>query len=255
MSSPLLFGGVDPAAYGVIVETLDGLVGGPPLQGGDLVVPGRAGAVSVGELLAGPRPIQVGAAVVADDSPTLLADVQAFCQAVYGQGLPYTLTRQLDTSPMQTTAGLARYVSGLSPDRLGAVGARCAFTVLLLDGYFYDTAASTTTTTVTTAGGTVMVGGQARTRRMTLTFTGVSGAWTMVLTNTTTGVSVTLTGSGTTPVVVDVEAFTATQGGANVIGNVAHSGDNYFMVLAPGNNVFTLTGGASVAVAAKAAWL
>lgn len=253
MSSPLLFGGVDPAAYGVIVETLDGLVGGPPLQGGDLVVPGRAGAVSVGELLAGPRPIQVGAAVVADDSPTLLADVQAFCQAVYGQGLPYTLTRQLDTSPMQTTAGLARYVSGLSPDRLGAVGARCAFTVLLLDGYFYDTAASTTT--VTTAGGTVTVGGQARTRRMTLTFTGVSGAWTMVLTNTTTGVSVTLTGSGTTPVVVDVEAFTAVQGGTNVIGNVAHSGDNYFMVLAPGNNVFTLTGGASVAVAAKAAWL
>jgi phage-related protein len=131
--------------------------------------------------------------------------------------------------------------------------AKVAFSLLILDGFFYDLAA--TTTNITTAGGTVTNPGDVTTRRMTLTFTGVSGAWTMVLTNTTTGVSVTLTGSGTTPVGVDVEAFTATQGGANVIGNVAHSGDNYFMVLAPGNNVFTLTGGASVAVAAKAAWL
>jgi hypothetical protein len=65
-----------------------------------------------------------------------------------------------------------------------------------------------------------------------------------------------VTGDKTThDVVLDVDDWTATQNGSNVIGTVTHSGDYHWMTVDPGTNSFTLAGGGTVDVSATAAYL
>lgn len=64
--------------------------------------------------------------------------------------------------------------------------------------------------------------------------------------NTTNGTSVTINTnvSGTKHLIVDTGAFTALNDGANVIGNLTHSGAVPFLTLAPGPNVLQISGAA-----------
>jgi hypothetical protein len=70
---------------------------------------------------------------------------------------------------------------------------------------------------------------------------------TPVVSNATTGTSLTIavTVASTKHLLVDVRLFTAANDGANVIGLVTHSGAVPFLTLAPGNNALTVSGGST----------
>ena len=147
----------------------------------------------------------------------------------------------------------AKFLGGLSPTMIvpGSMS-RLSLRFLNLDGYWY--AQADVIDTISGGGGTFTITGDATTRRVSLTFSGGTGVQT--LTNTTNGVAVAYNGDTTgTDVDLDVFGFTADQGGSNVVGNVTHSGDEFWMAVDPGDNVFTLTGGGSVTIQAREAYL
>lgn len=157
-----------------------------------------------------------------------------------------TLTRRLAFgSGNEDHTALARYESGLPPQMApGIVEADLTLSLKQLDGIWYGS-----TTTITT--GTVTVLGDVRTHRMTVTFTGGTNP---TLTNTTTGDSLTWTGTvGGTPIVVDNEAFTALQGASDVSGALDWS-RTYPMTLRAGSNVLAVTGGGTVSIDYKPAY-
>jgi hypothetical protein len=93
------------------------------------------------------------------------------------------------------------------------------------------------------------------TNHIVATFAGSAGP--QVLTNTTTGHAITVTGATTsTSVVLDVRTDLATAGSANAYARVSGTYvDGYALALAPGTNTFTLSGGGTVALSFRAATL
>jgi hypothetical protein len=157
------------------------------------------------------------------------------------------LTRRLSyTAGNEEHTCLARYASGLDPTLSSAMAdGRLVLIMKNLWGLWYGAA-------VTIGTGTSSVTGDVRTRKMTVTFTGGTNP---ALTNSTTGEVLTWTGTvGGTPVVVDVQAMTATQGATDVSDKLSWSG-TYLMTLRAGSNTLSLAGGGSVSVAYSPAYL
>lgn len=154
-------------------------------------------------------------------------------------------------SGLLTLTAKGECVSTMEPTIVGnrAVLARFTADILMADPLWYG---ATTTLTVAGAGATVVNPGTALTDKMVITITG--GA-TAVLTNTTLGISLTVAGPVSSPIVLDTDAFTAMVGATNAVSRVSHTGSVPWMELAPGNNVFTLTGGGSVSISVKPAYL
>lgn len=138
---------------------------------------------------------------------------------------------------------------------VGGTSARVALTLRNLDGYWWDGAASPSADTVSAGDLTVVCGGTIRTNHIVATFAGSAGP--QVLTNTTTGHAVTVTGATTsTSVVLDVLTDSASAGGSSAYARVTGTYvDGYALGLAPGTNTFTLTGGGTVALSFRAATL
>jgi hypothetical protein len=153
----------------------------------------------------------------------------------------FTLTRRLSFgSGTEDHTALARYVDGLPPQMApGIVEGDLTLNLRNLDGIWYGPTATVTT-------GSVTILGDVRTHRMTITFTGGTNP---TLTNSTTGDSLTWTGTvGGTPVVVDVEAMTATQGVTDVSGALVWN-RTYPMTFRAGSNTLAVTGGGTVSTA------
>lgn len=253
MARKLTIGTTDLASTGARVETLwDGPLGNPSLIGQSFPVPFRYGHVDVDQTW-GSREVQAGIVVTGTSVTDFHDKHRTLEQLVWSPDGPVTLKRTISlTSGDETVQCSARFIDGLTPRMESESIGRYALRFENLDGVWYAT--GTTDDTISTASDTFVLGGTARSRRITLTFSGVSG--TQVLTNTTLGVAVTVTGDKTThSVVLDVEDFTATQNGASVVGTVTHSGDYHWMVFAPGSNSLTLSGGGSVAISTTAAYL
>lgn len=267
MSAPdaLFVNGTDIESAGVAVAVWDNVDGTPDLKGSDVDdLPQRDGSAASGRLKVAPRVVMVGVILldVDDDGvhggrAQMKANWRTLRRLIFNDAKTFTLRRDV-TLPggVESVAATCRYLGDLTPEDQAAHIAKCAFHLKVLDGYFYDLA--DTVTALTSAGGTVTTGGDATTRRLTLTFSGKNGA--AKLTNTTTGQWVQVNADTTaTPIVVTVDAgpgaggMTATQGGANMLGALT-SADEEWMSLAPGDNVFTLSAGAC-SVAAKAAHL
>jgi phage-related protein len=71
---------------------------------------------------------------------------------------------------------------------------------------------------------------------------------------TETGTSVTFTGAtDVDPAVIDVQSMTATRDGVDVSGLLSHAGAAQGLLLRPGANTVTLTGGGSVDLTAYGA--
>lgn len=238
-------------AFGRVEQYWEGVLGAPELYGDPLHVPLRPGAIDIPQV-PGKRPVLVGVLTYGQSQAEHNDSWRDLARLLWSPEQALNLKRTMRfTAGDETHECRAKYVSGLDASMLagGRMG-RMAIRFDNLDGYWYQT----DTTDVDILGGsdTVAVGGDAVTRQMTVQ---LSGGTNQVLTNTTTGTVLSFLGDTTTPVSLDVPSFTATQGGSNVVTKVNHANDTFWMTLAPGDNEFTLTGGGSATISAKAAYL
>jgi hypothetical protein len=255
MAESYSINGTNVSTYMSYVQTLDGLIGAPPMRQADYTVPGRTGVIAA-KPWAGPRPIVIGGIVTGADRTEYQTNLRALANLCFNGGDTITVKRVLNTSATTTLTSVAtaRYVNGLDRvDELAHHTGRVAIEFSLLDGFFYDESFTDLQST-TDAKFTIQVPGDAPTTQVRVRFG--NGSDTQRLTNDTTGDYIQYTGSTSTNVLVDVANFTATQGSNNVIGNTrSGTASYYWMRLVPGRNDFTRTGNGSVRVLYKAAYL
>jgi hypothetical protein len=248
MYETLLFDGVDVKVPGVrSIEVWDGALATPRLRGGDLRLPGRDGEKPVDDLPFEADEVGVGLTLDGTDR-TVFNDVFRALRRMVNVDGTVTLTRRLSyTTGDEEHTCLARYMSGLNPALTAAMTAtRLALVMKNLWGLWYGPQ-------VIIADGTHTVLGDARTRWMTVTF---SGGVNPELTNTTTGDVLGWTGSpGGSDVVVDVSELTATRAGVDVSAAMSWQPRTFPMTLRPGPNTLVLTGGGAVSIAYWPAFL
>ena len=250
--------GVDVAELLTRVQLLDGWRAAPPLRQSDFPVPGRIGDVPANPW-PGPRAASVGGLISAATRDACLAKISRFMRVVFNAGQLMTLSRTAvdSTGALVACETTARYADGLGRyEHVSPTIARIAAELTILESYWY--AANTVDSGVKT-GTTFSIDapGDVATHKVVVRFTG--SATTQRLTNTTTGDWVEYGASSTAAaVVLDVDAFTAVQGATNRIQYVSSGDSNssyYWMTIAPGINTFTLTGGGSVQLTYRAAYL
>lgn len=242
MADTLAINGTSLATLGRVVSDFgSALAGAPEVRGESETIPRRFGVIDT-DHATGARVVIVQMVVTGKTASSYTRGayhdtLRALTKLVFNRGRSFTLTRTIDAaSGTLTHTATARYLRGLEPQQVAAHASRLAFELEILDGYFYDTAATDV------APGTFTVPGDADTRLITLNLPGAG-----TLTNTTLGVSVTVTTGG----ILDVQAFTATAG----IDTLSWSGDDYWFVLAPGSNTVTWSGAGTPTVSYRAAWL
>jgi hypothetical protein len=239
---------------GRVEQVWDNVIGGGVLAGKPFHVPMRAGFIDIPQIPTG-YDFTVGLTLYGThhtDLPGFHEAWRDLARTVWTTTWPLTMKRVVDFGAgPEDHYCRARYVSGLSPGMAQPAVGKVALTFTNLDGYWYGSPA--VDYTLSASSGAMVIDGDAITRRITMVFSGSSGP--QVLTNTTTGVSVTYNGPTTPSVTLYNESFTATQSGGNVVGYVYHEGDAFWMTMAPGSNSLTLTGGGSVVISAQEAFL
>jgi len=143
---------------------------------------------------------------------------------------------------VQSTA-MAEVAGSMDLTMSGRTHAAFSVDLLLADPYFYGaqrTQAITTSGTIVGRGeGIVGEGWFSAVSGFTISCT--AGC---TVTNTTLGLSFTLSSVTNSPVVVDVLRQTVIDNsGNNVIGTLTHAGSRLWMALGPGNNAFTVSAG------------
>ena len=247
--------GTDISTLMTHVQTLDGLIGTPPMLQRDYVIPGRTGSVAA-KPWAGARPLTFGGIVTGATRIAYQGNLRSLAELCFNGGDTVTITRVIDLPADETLSvvGTARYVGGLeSVNELAPNVGRVAIEFSLISGFFYasDYADSGVKSTSTF---TIDAPGEAPTSEVKVQFSGGTGA--QKLTNTTTGDYVQYTGATSTAVELNSATFTATQGATNVVSGVeAGTASYYWMRLNPGVNSFTRTGNGDVQVFYKAAYL
>lgn len=262
VAESLSINGTDLATLVESIQLKRGLVGLPPMRGGSYELPHREGA-SAGSTWAGPRVVTIGGVLYGRDGAALVpADararyfdqIRALSAVVYAGGLDSTYTRVIPRASGGdlTTVASGKYLSGLeSIEDVAFHAGRFAFDLYLYDGFWH--AASDTTLSAITGSATPSIAGDVPTRRVTLTFSGVTA--TQRLTNSTTGEWVEVVGSSGAATVLDCEAFTATRSSVSVAGLVDHNASfDTWLSLAAGSNSLALTGGGQVVVAYRGAY-
>jgi hypothetical protein len=264
-SQHITVNGVPLNALGRIEQVWEDLYGALELVGEPIHVPLRPGAINVPEVL-GAREFGVGMLIYGQHNQDFAGHNEKWrelAQLLFSPITPLTVNRVLafpegtvppgGTVPVITTTCQAKYVSGLEPRSvLHGTISKLALRFRNLDGYWY--ALDDTLATIPAGGGTVALGGDTTTRRISITLSGGTGL--QILSNTSTGVSVSFNGDTTAnPVVLDVLGFTASQNGVNMAKFVNHSGDVFWMKMRRGDNVFTLTGGGTAAIRARRAYI
>jgi hypothetical protein len=257
MAESYTVNGTDLTTYLTHLQTLDGFIGVPQMRQDDFVIPGRTGSVAAAPWI-GPRPLTVGGVVSGADRAAYQANLRALSSLCFNDGQPVTLGRTLAGSSAVAVEGEARYVGGLdSISQLSDKAGRVAVEFSLLTGVWLDTAETDSgpkTGPVLTGFG-IQIPGDVTTSAVRVVFSGVNA--TQRLTNTTTGDWVQTTANTTTDAVtLDVSNFTAVQLVSSVISTVSSNTESfYWMRLAPGPNTFILTGGGTVRLYWKSAWL
>lgn len=228
----LLVNGTDIASVVDCTMDLSGLYKSPDTRGGNIVIPGRDGEVQVAKQF-DTNIIDIPV-MLAGSTATTFNDSLRVLRQLLVPGTALSLERQISTTAgneQHTATG--ELASNLSPsislERFG----RLMISIRVLDGTWHK---KTAVAGAITTSGSFSVAGDVRTRRMTIT---LSAAGTLV--NTTTGHSLTLTGSGGD---IDVEAMTAVNGATDISRFLTWT-KGFPMELAPGTNNFTFGGTAT----------
>ena len=217
MAESYKIGATDVTTYLTHLQVIDGNIGIPPLRQDDYTVPGRTGAIAATPWW-GPRVVTFGGIIAGSTRAAMQANLKSLASLVLNGGDTFTMSRTLDTlgTPATVThTATARYLGGLeSSEQLSNRIARVAFDVMLMDGYWYESAYTSGTALAGTA--VVNVVGDAPTQDVQLTYS--IGA------------------------------------GSQRITNSAYPGLSR-LTLKPGNNTLVVTGGGTVTLSYKAAWL
>jgi hypothetical protein len=240
------------------VQVLDGWTAVPPMRQSDTPVPGRVGDAATNPW-PGARPASVGGLIAGSSRAATLTKLRRFMSVAYNGGKPMTLSKTLPLTATSdfTATTTARYTGGLdSYSEIAGNVCRAIAEFSILEAYWYgvdliDPGVKSEATF------SIDAIGEVPTHKVLVTFSGSSS--TQRLTNATTGDWVQFAATtAVTPAVLDVANFTALQGATNAIQHVTSGDTNasyYWMTVAPGINTFTLTGGGSVRVAYRAAYL
>lgn len=229
MSDRHLINGIPFSDYAAETD-IDGLLAAPPVEGDRDYL--------IGLTLHGfDDPVNPTSA----DRAVYIARAQELAGIVHNNDQVSTLTRILDLGggDEQETEARVRYVDGFNPAKAGPYAGRCAvrFRFDEDEDRFHAVA-----DTPLVAPGLVVVGGRLRTRRIVIDLPGPG-----TLTNTTLGISVTVSGA----TVLDVEDFTSSNGLGLV---TAQSSDMWWLELAPGPNNLTWSGAGNPGLAVRAAY-
>lgn len=209
------------------IASWDGLLMAAPFRGADLVVPSRRGQTFTAkeyDAYTFSVPLVLNGATQAATQDNLDA-LRSLCDTSHAAK---TLTRTKPTAAGDLSTTCSATLSLSEPAMVnGLLTGRVVLTVTNLDGCWYGAAAAPTIPA------TLTVAGTARTNKMTLVLPGAG-----TLTNSTLGVSLALTGSGSRT--LDVRAKTTT----GTLAQITASGDAFgnWFTLAPGSNVITWSG-------------
>lgn len=253
MAEQVLIDGTNPDTY-MRVTNIRGLIGNVQSQGGDYDTP-RYPGMTAGDRWPGSRVLGFEGMVLGDSRADYMDDMRALGALIWNDGKTYTVQRTITrvSGGDLVTESTGRYLAGL--DSLSQVSdnkGRLAFDLRLLDPFWYAT--SDTTLSAITGSSSPTITGDVATPRVTLTFSGVTAV--QRVTNSTTGEWVEVLGSVANPTVLDCLAQTATRSGNSVAGAVDNNSSfDAWLTLAAGSNSLTLTGGGSVTVAYRAAYL
>lgn len=250
--------GTDLTDYLTHMQTLGGFLGVPRYQQADIEVPGRWGAVATAPW-PGPRSLTLGGVVTGATRAEYLENLRAFGSLVVNDGRTFTLAKTYDTTDSRTVtvASTARYVAGLETiEQITPRAGRVAVEFRLMDGYWLSPA-DIDSGPITSTSFALDIPGDVTTPRVKVVFSGTAS--TSRLTNVTTGgwlefASTTATHAAT----LDVWEFTAVRNSANVLSSVNYSQPDkvrYWFGLRPGVNQFTLSGGGTVRLYYRGAFL
>lgn len=238
----VLIDGTDIRTAGVrLLRGWEAALAVPDLRGDDITVPDSDGDTSIDE-----RPFnafQIGLPLaVRGSSQAAFNDAHRTLKRLVKPDGTFTMTRRLPfTAADEDHTATGRYVGGLQPSQMYAmVDGDFTLSLKNLSGLWYGVSTTISST------GAVTVLGDVRTRRMVITLTGGTNP---TLSNTTTGDSLTWTGTvGGTPIVIDNQTIIALQGATNVSGALSYS-RTYPMTLKAGSNTLALSGGGSFSIA------
>lgn len=259
--------GVPLHTVGRVEQVWEDVLGSPELFGDAVHVPLRPGALDVPQVI-GPREFTVGLVLYGAGDKDQAGHNTAWrdlARMLWSPLAPLKVQRTVRyMTGDETHECAAKFVSGLNPEPIvpGSMS-RVALRFVNLDGYWYDPEPSVIIVDSNSEDDTVFdMPGDADTYRMTIMLSGGTGIQT--LGNSDTGVQMTYNGDTVSaPADIDVLGFTATQDAVSgteivvtsVSGNMAHSGDTFWMRLRPGTNTFTLSGGGTATITARAAYL
>ena len=167
MAENYKIGATDLATVLTHITQVGGDIAIPPMRQADYTVPGRTGAIAATPWI-GTRTITIGGVVTGATRATYQANLRALMKLVYNNGQTFTLTRTLDSAPT-TSVATTRYSGGLEEvNPVSNRAARVAFDLVLLDGFFYESAYTPGTAI---AGTTVInVAGDAPTQDVTVAY-------------------------------------------------------------------------------------
>jgi len=217
MAESYKIGATDVTTYLTHLQVIDGNIGVPPLRQDDYTVPGRTGAIAATPWW-GPRVVTFGGIIAGTTRAAMQANLKSLASLVLNGGDTFTMSRTLDTTGTPTTVthtATARYLGGLESSEQLSNRVARVAFDVMLMDGYWYEGAYTSGTAL--AGTSVVnVVGDAPTQDVNLTYS--IGA------------------------------------GSQRITNQAYPGLSR-LTLKPGNNTLVVTGGGTVTLSYKAAWL
>jgi phage-related protein len=237
------FGGTALTSFGR-VTLIDDYLDTADRRGDNIALPYRHGTVFVPKYY-DERKIIIGIAVIAATATALETSMDTM-RKLFSVRTQQTLAMTLEDASVRNA--LASVDSRLGFERVSPVIARVTAEFTLTSPFFrgatlYEVTSDAIDGTPTPQTLTVVNGGTVEERAPTLLLTGALK--NPVITNTTTGVSLTYTGTiaGGASVTIgetNGEMYATHSTSGNVIGNVTHSGSSALMTFNTGNNAVTI---------------
>jgi hypothetical protein len=217
MAESYKIGATDVTTYLTHLQVIDGNIGIPPLRQEDYTVPGRTGAIAATPWW-GPRVVTFGGVIAGTTRAAMQSNLKSLASLVLNGGDTFTMSRTLDTvgTPATVThTATARYLGGLESSEQLSNRVARVAFDVMLMDGYWYEAAYTA--------GTALAG--------TAVFNVVGDAPTQ-----------------------DVQLTYSIGAGSQRITNSAYPGLSR-LTLKPGNNTLVVTGGGTVTLSYKAAWL
>jgi hypothetical protein len=248
MTNTILVDGTDLQTTARIMKQWEGVHATAPMRGQLLTYPGIDGETNVDQPF-GPTILGLGLLLRGGSSEvTGFNDQYRTLRQLCKPGRTVTLTKTLAYTGGDVSVTATAKLRSMTPSQLTPADYLVAVEFSILSGVWYGTPV---VASLSNGANSVTGSGDTRTQRMTITLTGGTDPH---LLNAVGGHSVAFSGSMGSPVVIDVEAGTATQGATDVSQYLTWSKVAFFRINA-GVQTITLTGGGTASISYSPAYL